>query len=113
MTGKRYNRAATDTTAAFRHIPLFHTEDLHDVIPFDCVPVAIEFVVPSAVSLVTYVHPQRALYIFGPEDGNIGKHILAWCKDIVTIPATYCLNLAAAVNVVLYDRLAKQKERAL
>lgn len=49
----------------------------------------------------------RALYIFGPEDGSLDKEIRDWCEDVVYIPTTGCMNLAATVNVVLYDRLAK------
>jgi hypothetical protein len=51
--------------------------------------------------------PDRALYIFGPEDGSLDKDIRDWCEDVVYIPTTGCMNLAATVNVVLYDRLAK------
>ena len=45
---------------------------------------------------------------FGPEDGTLGPEILAWCRDVVYVPTRYCMNLAATVNVVLYDRAAKQ-----
>lgn len=54
-----------------------------------------------------YTHPDRALYIFGPEDGSLDKEIRDWCEDVIYIPTTGCMNLAATVNVVLYDRLAK------
>ena len=37
---------------------------------------------------------------------NITK-ITDWCRDVVYIPTDKCMNLAATVNVVLYDRLAK------
>lgn len=57
--------------------------------------------------LPEYTHPDRALYIFGPEDGSLDKEIRDWCEDVVYIPTTGCMNLAATVNVVLYDRLAK------
>jgi tRNA(Leu) C34 or U34 (ribose-2'-O)-methylase TrmL len=106
VTGRRYQRACTDTMHAYRHIPLFQVEDLRAAIPFDCVPVAIEFC-EGAQTLPQYKHPDRAFYIFGPEDGSIGGSVLEWCRDRVRIPSG-CLNLAAAVNVVLYDREAKR-----
>jgi len=102
----RYKRAPTDTMKTYRHIPIFQVDDLHDVIPFDCVPVAVELV-DEAISLFDYKHPQRAFYIFGAEDQTLGKKVLSWCKDIVCIPTNGCMNLAATVNVVLYDRMMK------
>ena len=57
--------------------------------------------------LHTFKHPQRAFYIFGPEDGSLRANVTDWCEDIIYIPTHGCMNLAATVNVVLYDRLAK------
>lgn len=105
VQGARYGRQSTDTTKAYRHIPLLHGS-LRDLIPFDCVPVAVEFIETSR-SLVTYKHPERAFYIFGPEDGSVPKDVLAWCRDVVMVPTHFCMNLAATANVVLYDRLVK------
>lgn len=107
-SGVRYRKSPTDTTKTFRHIPLIQCDDLHAVIPYDCVPVAVDLV-PGAESLVEYKHPERAFYVFGPEDGTIGAEILGWCRDVIYVPTAGCMNLAAAVNVVLYDRLAKQR----
>jgi tRNA(Leu) C34 or U34 (ribose-2'-O)-methylase TrmL len=58
-------------------------------------------------TLTEYQHPERAFYIFGPEDGSLKKNVTAWCKDIIYIPTHGCMNLAATVNVVLYDRMLK------
>lgn len=69
-------------------------------------PVAVE-VRENAERLPNFVHPENALYIFGPEDGSLDRGILSACHRFVVIPATSCLNLAASVNVVLYDRLMK------
>ena len=105
--GARYRKALTDTMKAHKHMPLFHAEDLHDIIPFDCVPVAVDFV-EGATPLHEYKHPERAFYIFGPEDGTLGKRITSFCRDKIYIPMDGCLNLAACVNVILYDRSAKK-----
>lgn len=104
--GDRYRRSITDTTKAYRHIPLIHSADVMDSIPFDCVPVAVEFI-KDRCQLQQYCHPHSAYYIFGPEDGSVRKEVLARCRDVIYIPSQFCLNLAAAVNVVLYDRTAK------
>lgn len=107
VEGARYQRAATDTQAAYRHIPLLQVDSLWGAIPYDCVPVAVE-ITDNARSLVGYTHPERAFYIFGPEDGSIEKDVVRKCRDVIRIPTQYCMNLAATVNVVLYDRLAKE-----
>ena len=108
---KRYlKRVQTDTQAAYRHLPLIGCEDLHSAVPFDCVPVAIE-ILDGARPLYDYTHPERAFYIFGPEDGSLGKQVTDWCRDVVYVPTNYCMNLAATVNVVLYDRMAKRAIR--
>jgi len=107
ISGMRYRRAGTDTMAAYKHLPLLQVNDLHGVIPYDCIPVAVELV-ERATSLLSYKHPDRAFYIFGAEDATLGEKTLSWCRDVIYIPTNGCLNLAACVNVVLYDRLAKE-----
>jgi len=110
IQGGRYRRMSTDTMAAYRHIPLVHGT-LLDLIPFDCVPVAVELN-DRAKPLTTYPHPPRAFYIFGPEDGDVPTEILAKCRDVVQVPTRFCMNLAATVNVLLYDRLVKRTREA-
>lgn len=108
-TGKRYARAqefVTDTKMVHQDIPLIGVEDLQSIIPLGCTPVAVELV-DDARPLPEYTHPDRAIYIFGPEDGSLSKEVLAWCEEVVYIPTKGCMNLAATVNVVLYDRMAK------
>jgi tRNA(Leu) C34 or U34 (ribose-2'-O)-methylase TrmL len=109
-TGTRYDRAKdfiTDTKKVHQDIPLINIDDLRKILPLGCTPVAVELV-DDARALPTYTHPDRALYIFGPEDGSLQQEILDWCGgEVVYIPTQGCMNLAATVNVVLYDRMAK------
>ena len=107
IAGTRYHTQRTDTARAYRQIPLLQVEDLHTVVPYDCIPVAVERRA-DAIALPIYTHPERAFYIFGPEDGDLGQSVLSWCRDVVYIPTYHSLNLAAVVNLVLYDRYAKQ-----
>jgi tRNA(Leu) C34 or U34 (ribose-2'-O)-methylase TrmL len=107
VTGHRYRRSSTDTTSAYRHTPLIPTDDLFSVIPFDCVPVAVDLL-EGARDITNYTHPERAFYIFGPEDGTLGRLVTDRCRDVIYVPTKFCMNLAACVNVVLYDRLAKE-----
>ncbi len=107
IQGGRYKPHATDTTNWRKHMPILRVDDLRAVVPYDCVPVAVD-ILPGARALPQYAHPERAFYIFGPEDGTLGKRVTSWCRDVVYVPTDFCMNLAATVNVVLYDRLAKQ-----
>lgn len=106
ISGYRFKGAPTDTCKTHKHVPLIHSNDVFDQLPHDCVPVAIEFIEGSK-SLCDYQHPERAFYIFGPEDSSLGSNILDKCRDVVMVPSKFCLNLAACVNVVLYDRMMK------
>lgn len=103
---ERLSRLATDTQKAWRHIPHVLVADVFDAIPYGAVPIAVDLV-EGATTLPQYQHPERAFYIFGAEDATLGKRILDRCRDHVMVPTSYCMNLAATVNVVLYDRAAK------
>ena len=106
-SGKRFGSAPTDTMKHYRHLPLMRPSDVLDLLPYDCVPVAVDLI-DGAIPLHEYKHPERAYYIFGAEDATLGDRILTRCRDVIYIPTQGCMNLAATVNVVLYDRLAKQ-----
>ncbi len=60
--------------------------------------------IEGAIPLPSFVHPKNAMYVFGPEDGSVSQAIIDKADDVVYIPTVGCLNLAATVNVVLYDR---------
>lgn len=102
---------ATNTLHGHKHVPTIVVDSLRGSIPFDCVPVAVDLI-EVAVPLPSYQHPPRALYVFGPEDGTLGRSTLDWCRDRVAVPTRGCMNLAACVNVVLYDRLQKAMRAA-
>jgi len=113
IDGARRNnlmRHPTDTMKAHRHIPVTWVDDLFGAIPFDCVPVAVELT-PDAKPLDGFKHPERAIYILGAEDATLGKKTLERCAHIVSIPTVGCMNLAATVNVVLYDRQTKARAK--
>lgn len=108
-TGARYDRAAkfaTDTKNAVGKLPLKQVDALLDAISLPGKIVVIELV-EGATSLVNYHHPQHAYYVFGPEDSSLSQSVVDAADDVVYIPTTGCLNLAASVNIVLYDRVAK------
>jgi len=84
---------------------------LNDDYPFnrfenDVIPVAVELR-ENAEPLPTFIHPEKAVYVFGPEDGSLPQITLKHCYRFIVIPSRHCVNLAAAVYLVLYDRIAK------
>ena len=111
VIGGRFIREVTNTTKAERHIPVIQgQDDLFSAIPFDCVPIAVDLL-PDAKSIVEFKHPESDFYIFGAEGNTLGKKITDRCKHKIYVPTNYCMNLAATVNVVLYDRLQKQGQK--
>lgn len=108
-SGVRFARAqkfAADTKNATKKIALVEVENLLDDIPPGATLVAVELI-EGATPLMDFIHPDNAYYIFGPEDGSIKKELLDHCKHVVYIPTIGCMNIAATVHVVLYDRMIK------
>lgn len=106
LSGGRMGKYATDTMKAYRHMPCVEVDDIFQNIPFGAIPVVIELHA-RAKPLFTFTHPERAFYIFGPEDGNVRKEIVDRAPLVIQVPTHGSMNLAATVNVVLYDRMAK------
>lgn len=113
-TGQRYDRAMkfiTDTKSVSHTIPLSGGDSLLDDLPADTEIVCVELAL-GATPLPQFQHPKKAIYIFGPEDGSISQDITDRADHVVYVPTVGCMNLAASVNVLLYDRLAKSENMA-
>ena len=74
----------------------------------DVVPVCVELL-ENSEPLTTFDHPSNAVYVFGPEDGGVPQVLRRFCHRFVHIQSNHCLNLSAAVNVILHDRKAKRQ----
>jgi tRNA(Leu) C34 or U34 (ribose-2'-O)-methylase TrmL len=112
--GARYTPQASDTSKAWRHVPYFPYSDWHAFLasrPFDCPLIGIEYLEDARV-LPMYTHPERAIYILGPEDGTLGETVLSCCQSVVRIPSYHCLNVAGAGTAVMYDRCSKRSGHA-
>lgn len=112
-TGKRYPRALMRNPdipdmrrKVGQAISLSETECLIEVVPFDTKIICVELA-ENAIALPEYQHPDYAFYIFGPEDGTISQDVIDRADAVVYVPTIGCMNLAATVNVLLYDRLMK------
>lgn len=116
-SGTRFKNAAkyqTDTKNVHSKIPLRSVDCLIGDIQNDngeeettkTTVVCVELV-EGATALPQFDHPENALYLFGPEDGTLPQHVIDKADSVVYVPTIGCMNLAATVNVLLYDRLAK------
>lgn len=108
-TGLRYEKSAkfhTDTKSVTRKIPLTAVDSFLDDLDPETEIICVELA-EGATPLPHFQHPKKAMYIFGPEDGSISQEVADKAHHVVYIPTIGCMNLAATVNVLLYDRLAK------
>lgn len=77
------------------------------LLPLKPVPVAVELL-PGSENLLGFEHPEDAVYVFGPEDGDIPEAVRGLCHRRIFIPTAHCTNLSAAVYLILYDRMMKR-----
>ncbi len=116
-TGRRYPRAVAlnpdipkMSRSVSQGIPLTGVACLLDAVDEEMQIVCVEFAT-NATPLTEYVHPEKAFYVFGPEDGTLSQEVVDGADAVVYVPTVGCMNLAATVNVLLYDRLIKSSQR--
>jgi len=94
-----------DTSRAKDNIPVYlwpKADDMH--LPGGCALVGVELT-EDAVDLPSFHHPRQAAYILGPERGSLSPALQARCAHIVKIPTRFCINVATAGAIVMYDRM--------
>ena len=104
--GKRYEKQPSDTSKAWRHIPLYNYRDWADFlahIPKDSELIFIEQT-EGAEELRNFHHPERAVYVLGAEDYGIPKELMQDHRKIF-INTPLCLNVAVAGSIVMYHRI--------
>lgn len=105
--GAVYPRAEggrSDTSDAPANIPLYEFPDLAAFhLPVGCALVGIELL-DEAVDLPSFRHPRACAYVLGPERGSLSPGLVARCEHVVKIPTRFCINLALAGALVMYDR---------
>jgi tRNA(Leu) C34 or U34 (ribose-2'-O)-methylase TrmL len=97
----------TDPRSSHRHMPVLFEQDVLKPVPHEAKVIAVE-ILAGARPLPEFEHPEVGYYLFGPEDGSLPAELCSVADMRVAIPTVGCLNLAMAVNVVLYDRVAKR-----
>jgi len=105
--GRRYEKQ-NSAVKTDRHIPIFHYPDFDDFkhhLPKNARLVCVE-ISEKAVSICTFKHPKQAVYLLGAEDHGLPPQIMNGFQ-VVELPGQYCLNVASAGTIVLYDRFLK------
>lgn len=97
--------ARSDTSQAEHQLPVYDFATPEQLtLPRGCRLVGCELV-DEAVDLPSFCHPLNAAYVFGPERSSLSPAMLARCHHVVRIPTRFCINLAVAGAVVMYDRV--------
>lgn len=104
---KGYRLPREERMKGYKEVDLINYDYFFDQFDRTVTPVAVELRENSEL-LPQFVHPENPLYVFGPEDGSIPQVVLKHCHRFVVIPTAHCVNLSAAVYLVLYDRLQKR-----
>jgi tRNA G18 (ribose-2'-O)-methylase SpoU len=100
--------ARADTSKGQWHLPHYNWSTLEEMqLPKGCTLVGVELV-EGAVDLTVFRHPLRAAYVLGPEKGSLSDPLLARCEHVIKIPTRFCLNVAMAAAIVMYDRIRSQ-----
>ncbi len=97
--------ARADTSKGAQHLPHYDWPGIADMqLPRGCRLVGIELL-DEAIDLPSFRHPQQAAYVLGPELGALSPELLQHCDHVVRIPTRFCINLAMAGAIVMYDRV--------
>ncbi|WP_142849056.1 RNA methyltransferase [Telmatospirillum sp. J64-1] len=100
MQGKR-----TDTSDTTRQLPFYAFPDATALmLPQGCKLVGVELT-DEAIDLPVFRHPYNAAYVLGRERGSLTPALQERCDFMVKIPTRFCLNVALAGALVMYDRL--------
>jgi len=102
---RKLGNPPSDTSSAKQHVPYFAWTSIEEMIlPENCRLTGIELV-DEAIDLPSFRHPRCAAYILGPERGSLSPEVLRRCDHVVKIPTRFCINLAVAGAIVMYDRV--------
>ena len=98
-------KSRSDTSKSVYHLPYYPWDSVDDMqMPRDCRLVGVELT-DDAVELPSFRHPSRAAYVLGRERGSLSGEMLARCEFVVRIPTAFCINVATAGAIVMYDRV--------
>ena len=101
----RASEASADTSKGQLHLPHYNWASIDEMaLPHGCKLVGVELV-DDAIDLPSFRHPLRAAYVLGPERGVLSDALIGRCDYVVKIPTSFCINVAMAGAIVMYDRV--------
>lgn len=102
---RRMKPVRSDTSQSVDHVPYYAWETIGDMsFPRGCRLVGIELL-DDAIDLPSFRHPVKAAYVLGPERGSLSPEMLAQCDHVIRIPTSFCINVATAGAIIMYDRV--------
>ncbi len=94
-----------DTSDTPGQVPFYDFKDAGALeLPDRCVLVGVELL-DEAIELPSFRHPRCAAYVLGPERGYLSDALTARCEFVIKIPSRFCINVATAGAIVMYDRI--------
>ena len=103
--GRRVHAPASDTPRSQDHMPWYNYADVGSMhLPQGCRLVGVELT-DDAIDLTSFRHPTSAAYVLGPERGSLSPELIEACEFVVKIPTRFCLNVATAGAIIMYDRM--------
>lgn len=98
-------RSRSDTSKAETQLPYYAWDRIEEMaLPRGCQLVGVELT-DDAIDLPSFRHPSRAAYVLGRERGALSEAMLARSAFVVRIPTRFCINVAMAGAIVMYDRV--------
>ncbi len=95
----------SDTSTAWKQMPFYRFDSVESmVLPKSCSIVGVELL-EEATELPSFRHPVQAAYVLGPERGSLTPDLVARCEHVIKIPTKFCINVATAGAIVMYDRV--------
>ncbi|MEQ9325790.1 MAG: RNA methyltransferase [Rhodospirillales bacterium] len=95
----------SDTSNATQNVPFYAFDSVAEMLlPAGCQLVGVELT-EDAIELPSFRHPRRAAYVLGPERGDLSPAMLERCDHVIKIPMSFCINVAIAGAIVMYDRM--------
>ena len=107
--GNRYAKQSCDTHKAVGAMPYFHYDtfdEFYKQIPKGAMLVGVELI-DGAISLETFEHPRRCVYLLGAEDHGLTKLAQEKSHYLVKFNTPLSLNVSVAGSIVMYDRRTK------
>lgn len=101
----KIREAKSDTSNAPGQVPYYAWDTLGDMaLPKGCRLVGVELL-DDAIDLPSFRHPSRAAYVLGPERASLSPELIERCDFVLKIPTAFCINVATAGAIVMYDRI--------